>query len=249
MAPVAQAAPAAKSGGGLMMKLILAFVALFFVMGIAGVFGVWWVGTKVKEKAREYGVDVGSGSSRRPPSAARSAALKDPCQLYSNEEVTALVGYAVVRTEKMSPEGCNYFASEADADKMSAAMVAQADQARKDADAKNSPDEAVKFGESVIKGMMAQRERGTLLLGFTITREGGGSAMMAAKMVQGLNKGLPAQGVMQTIEGLGDRAILLPMNTGLIVQKGDLAFTVSVGSVPDAKEKLMQAARKLLERI
>src|SRR5258708_12878003 len=97
-----QPAPAAKSNS-IVLKLILVLIGLFFVMGIAGVMGVWYIGSKVKAKAREigreYGIDTSAERSRRGAGSA-SGSNRDGCSLLSPEEVSSLVGYKGVRTEK-----------------------------------------------------------------------------------------------------------------------------------------------------
>jgi phosphate/sulfate permease len=107
-AAAAPLAPAAKTGSG--MKILLVILCVLAVGGVAVVGGLFYVAHRVKQavvaRASEYGVDIpsrGTGSS-----AASIELFRHPCDLLTKEEAASLLGEPIDRTEVRSGS-CLYY--------------------------------------------------------------------------------------------------------------------------------------------
>ncbi|MGB6897968.1 MAG: zinc ribbon domain-containing protein [Candidatus Acidiferrum sp.] len=105
--PAAPVAAPSKSGNTL-LKVLLGFVIVIFILGAVGVAGIWYVGHRIKQKVHEIGLDnISTETSEH-----RGPALGgvNPCSLLSKADVAQAVKMDVVRAE--SPEGsdtgCEY---------------------------------------------------------------------------------------------------------------------------------------------
>src|SRR5258705_13398936 len=95
--PAVVAAPAVAKSSNTLLKVILVVLGLFFVMGVVGMMGVWYVATKVRDKAREYGFNDSVTAMRR--GAARSMGeSRDGCKLLSANEAASMLGKTIART-------------------------------------------------------------------------------------------------------------------------------------------------------
>src|SRR5882724_202303 len=105
------AAPAVAKSSNTLLKVILVVLGLFFVMGVVGMMGVWYVATKVRDKAREYGFND-SVTAMRQGAARSMGESRDGCKLLSPNEAASMLGKTIARTvTATSGEGCSYFAS------------------------------------------------------------------------------------------------------------------------------------------
>jgi len=89
-----------------LVKVLLAFVVVIFVLGAAGVAGMWYLAHRVKQKVHEMGLDQISDNQNRGPVLGGA----DPCSLLSKEDVAQVVKMDVVRAERSegSDAGCQY---------------------------------------------------------------------------------------------------------------------------------------------
>lgn len=104
--PVAQAAAAAPSkGGSTLVKVLLGFLVVIFLFGVAGIAGLWYLGHRIKQKAHDMGLDQVSSTSSGPVLGGT-----DPCSLLSKEDVGQVVKMEVVRAESTpgSDPSCQY---------------------------------------------------------------------------------------------------------------------------------------------
>jgi hypothetical protein len=106
-APVPAAAPS--KGGNTLLKVLLGFVIVIFVLGAAAVGGVWYLAHRAKEKLHEMGIDEIANQSQNGN---RGPALRgvDACSLLSKADVAQAVNMDVVRAEPLEggEEGCSY---------------------------------------------------------------------------------------------------------------------------------------------
>ncbi|MHB8499663.1 MAG: zinc ribbon domain-containing protein [Candidatus Acidiferrales bacterium] len=95
-----QAAPVAApaKSGSTLLKVLLGFVIVIFVLGAAGVAGIWYVGHRIKQKVHDMGLDNISAET----SEHRGPALGgvNPCSLLSKADVAQAVKMDVVRAEQ-----------------------------------------------------------------------------------------------------------------------------------------------------
>ncbi len=104
-APVA-AAPAQASSGGAFVKILLIVVGIFFLFGAIGVASMVYIGYRVKQKARELGIDHRAFEEHESTLTGLNA-----CNLVSKAEVSAAIGMEVTSTESKWGSGpsCTYF--------------------------------------------------------------------------------------------------------------------------------------------
>ncbi len=99
---------APSKSGNTLLKVLLGFVIVIFILGAVGVAGIWYVGHRLKQKVHDMGLDNISAetSEHRGP----AIGGVNPCSLLSKADVAQAVKMDVVRAE--SPEGsdvgCEY---------------------------------------------------------------------------------------------------------------------------------------------
>lgn len=231
--------------GGCSAVLVLGAI----LMGVLG-YGVFKVADKVtggaiSSAARSSAGGASSSRDNAPP-------VEDACSLLSTADATAILGVAVVRQEKSSaPPGCTYFL---DGKAASEAAKAEADQAL--AKAKKDQADPKEFASAMIRGFGGMAgASGAEVKGLTIhVRDGddGASSMAGLKGATSLMKGaVPDAETKQPedLKGLGDEAIVAPMDVVLIVRKGNRYIELEPGPVSNHRAKLIAAARKILERL
>jgi len=245
-AAAAPLAPAAKSGAG--MKILLVILCVLAVGGVAVVGGLFYVAHRVKQavaaKASEYGVDL---PSRRTGSSTASIELaRHPCDLLTKEEAASLLGEPIDRTEVRNGS-CLYYGPvglSARLGKESMSTMVNKPNASKDA--AEVADTVDRFMKSAAAQAAQPDGNGDYPL-VTVIVGGDGRAQMAAltasKAIFGGFKGMGEE-----IPGLGDRSIRLG-NLGLNVLKDDTLVRILPGPVPDANHKCVALARVMLPRM
>jgi len=245
--PVAPAAapiaPAAKSGSG--MKILLILLCVFAVGGIAVVGGLFYVAHRVKQavvaKASEYGAGL--------PSHTRASAAVSirPCELLSKQEAAHLLGEPIQRAE-MRDASCLYYGPPGLSARLGkegmSTMVNTPNASRTAAEGADTVD---RFLKSAAAQAGQTDSNGEYPLLTVVVAEGDGRAQMTAVLAgKALLSGLKGAG--EEIPGLGDRAIRLG-NLGLNVLKGDTLIRILPGPVPDANRKCILLARTMLPRV
>jgi hypothetical protein len=125
--PVQAQAPAAVQAGTVkqgspLLKIVLVVLALFFVLGVAAIGGVYYVVYRVKQKVQEVKAEVLNGDSSNAstpgssPSASGTSPAADGCRLLSKEEVGHAIGLEIAATEPNTDGGCAYLAVGTSAD-------------------------------------------------------------------------------------------------------------------------------------
>lgn len=242
-AAAAPLAPAAKSGAG--MKILLVILCVLAVGGVAVVGGLFYVAHRVKQavaaKASEYGVDLplrGTGSS-----AASIELFRHPCDLLTKEEAASLLGEPIDRTE-VRTGSCLYYGPVGLSARLGKeSMSTMVNKPNASTDGAEVADTVDRF----LKSAAAQADaNGDYPLVTVMVLEDGRAQMAAISAGKALFSGLKGAG--EEIPGLGDRSIRLA-NMGLNVLKGDILIRILPGPVPGANRKCVALARVMLPRM
>ncbi len=241
-APV-QAAPAplAPASSSPLLKIILFVVLGFFVLGALGLAGLFYAGYKVKNRveqaAREYGVD---SSAPRGPSARRT----DVCALLTKEEASEIMGVPVERVEPDGSNQCRYVGKALTGEEREKAI---ADARRKLEETKgDQPD--MKAVENMTKNMLGGLADGAgPSFSVKVDWEGGHAAVKALKLTMGVVTGNSK--LAESVQGVGDEAVMGPMNSMLICAKGDTAVTVDLRMLPNGRDRGIDIAKRVLSRL
>lgn len=254
MASPPAAAPVAAGGGSSVVKIVLIIFGVLALLGALSAAGLLYLGYKAKQKieqvAKEEGFDL--DSSRRAP--ARPAG--DGCRHLSAADASAIVGVKIVRAESKPPEGCNYFADPDEAAKLAQSRAQEGmNEIESGKPDKEGFDQALKTMEKVMGGITGtaggEAAQGRLF-GFDIKGDGKNSwagFQLSSKVVGGISgeSEMRKEGVklFEPVEGLGDKAMFLPMGIGLCVLKGDafISFTFT-GAV--SREQRLEIAHKVI---
>jgi hypothetical protein len=236
-------APAAKSGAG--MKILLVILCVLAVGGVAVVGGLFYVAHRVKQavaaKASEYGVELpsrGTGSS-----AASIELFRHPCDLLTKEEAASLLGEPIDRTEVRSGSCLYYGPVGLSARLGKESMSTMVNKPNASTDGAEVADTVDRF----LKSAAAQADaNGDYPLVTVMVLEDGRAQMAAISAGKALFSGLKGAG--EEIPGLGDRSIRLA-NMGLNVLKGDILIRILPGPVPGANRKCVALARVMLPRM
>ncbi len=245
----APAAPAAKGGGiGKILLIIGGVVVLLGVLAIGGLVATgFWVKKKVETAAEKMGVSpapVITGKARR---------YADPCSLLSAAEASRATGIAITRTEGRGDE-CLYYGS---AEQASEKGLAQAQEAMRKMRENQAADEkqAARLMEDLMKGLAAsgQPAQGGALFHVKVTYgEEAKQQESAYRLAMGFMGGVPGaqEGTSKPtgLEGIGDRAYLAPLATGLFVLKGDAWVEIGGPGMP-GRDALIAVARAVAARL
>lgn len=214
--------PAPKGSGiGKILLIVGGVVVLLGVIAIGGLIATgFWVKKKVETAAENMGVSSApavTGSARR---------YADPCALLSAAEASAATGLAIQRTESRDGE-CLYYGS---AEQAAEKGQAQAQEAMRKMRENKAGDEkeAARVMEDFMKGIAAsaQAPEGGPLFQIKVTYgEEAGQQESGYRTAMGLMGAMTGakEGTSKPtgLEGVGDRAYLAPLATGLFMRKGD----------------------------
>lgn len=266
-APSPQVAPAQAQSGGTSSAAKVVFVLLGVVLflGIAVVGSIIYVGYRAKQKIAqlktEYGVESQTagtaGSSERifPPSKGSG------CKMLEGQEAAKVLGVTVDRaeTEPNPPDGtvlCRYWVTAAERQRLEMQELASG--------LTNLGDPNTKSGQSDIETVIGgaagalneangDNKNGDYAFSLQVWQKNGTQqwAKMEAAQAQAKNAlGPGAAGVaMQSVEGIGDRAIELPAGHSIMVLKGDAFFLLGFQQFVPGQEKTAALARIVAARI
>jgi hypothetical protein len=256
--PAPSPAPAAAPGSPL-VKIVLIVVGVFMLLGVLAMAGLFYAGYKVKQKveetAAEKGINLRDLASQARASSA-DAPARDGCPLLPKDEAQQIVGIPISRMDGTPGTGdnrehCDYFGSAAEVAERGQQEMEKAIETAKAAKSSDNPQDAVKFGEALIKGLGANAKAAqsgeTQIFRFHVLRGRGRSQIAIIKTsltaVAGQFSGLTK------VEGVGDEALLGPMNVSMYVRKGDDFVEIELGSLPGSKEKGIELARSIVSRL
>ncbi len=277
--PVAQsqATPAATSGPGTVSaptsaaasssgtKIVLIIAGVVVLLGGIGVAGIVYVGYRAKQKIaelkQEYGVtgesEGGSTGSAKvfPPSKGNG------CRMLEGQEAAGILGVAVERVESDAngPDGselCRYWVGPAERKRLAGAEILSGISAVDKSDEKN----AVAAAEKVIGGIMSAAADASgdiknedFAFEIQLWRSGGRpmwDKMESAKAVAKDTTGVDLAGMTtQQVEGVGDRAMILPAGHSIMVLKGDSFFLLGFQQFVPGREKTTALAKVVVGRL
>lgn len=235
--------PAKGSGIGRILLIAAAVIAVLGVLALGGliVTGIW-IKKKVETAAERVGI------SSVPSSASRARRVSDPCALLPAGDAARITGFTVERAER-NEDSCIYFGS---AGQAAARGQAQAEEAmnRMRSNKVRDEKEAARTMEDFMKGIAAagNTSQGGQMLRVTVKY--GDEARQeesAVRLALGL-MGAPQGAKGAPVEGVGDRAYLLPMAVGLHMAKGD-AYVMIEGPAAPSRETLIAVAQAIAGRL
>ncbi|GIU78510.1 MAG: hypothetical protein KatS3mg005_1748 [Bryobacteraceae bacterium] len=240
--------PAKSSGIG---KIILIAGGVIVVLGVLAVGGLLVTGFWLKKKVETAAENMGVSSAPAATGAARR--YSDACALLSAAEASTATGLSIHRTESREGE-CLYFGSAAQAAEKGQAQAQEAMQKMRENQAASEQD-AARLMQDLMKGLAASapaQEGGPL---FTIKVTYGEDARRqeagyrAAMGMMGAFAGAKEGSSKPTdLQGIGDRAYLAPLATGLFILKGD-AWVELGGPGLVGRDALLAVGRAVAARL
>jgi hypothetical protein len=241
--------PPAKGGGiGKILLIVGGVVVLLGVLAIGGLVATgFWVKKKVETAAERMGV------AEAPAVTGRARRVADPCALLSAKEAARATGLAIDRAEAQGDE-CRYFGSAAQAAEKGQQQVQEA--MRKMRENKTaSEQDAARTMEDFMKGLAASGQAGEGAPLFQISVKYGEEARSAEtgyRTAMGMMGALAGakEGVSKPagLEGIGDRAYLAPLATGLFLVKGDAWVEIGGPGLP-GREALIALGRAVAGKL
>lgn len=263
-------APPRASGTSAATKIILIVVGVVVLLGAIGVAGLVYVGYRAKQKIaelkQEYGV-TGEAPASSSSSSTASARVFPPstgsgCQLLEGQEAAGILGVAVDRVE-FTPKGadgsemCRYWVSAGERKRLSGAEIAAGFNAVGKGDEKTTAAAVEKLiGGALGAAIEASGDNKNDDFAFSIElwRSGGKaqwekieSAKSDVKGITGVDFG-DLTGTQQ-VEGVGDRAMVLPAGHSIMVLKGDTFFLLGFQQFVPGREKTIALARAVVGRV
>jgi hypothetical protein len=265
-APV-QAAPI-KAGGGSALKIILIIVCGLFFLGAVGIGGMVYVAYRAKQKftqlANEYGVDGGtsakSGTSAPAFRLQATAPAGSDCPFLPWQEASRILGIAIERME-YKPDGsnpdeeCNYWVSPAERQRLMKSEIASGIGTLGKGDEKTATDAAEKlvggFLGAVIEAHGDNKKEDPAML-LQVWRSKGRATWDKMEELKGNAKSVGfdvgSLGV-QPVEGIGDKASMLPAGHSIMVLKGDRFFILGFGQFVPGREITAALAKQVVGRL
>ncbi|MGD0579633.1 MAG: hypothetical protein ABSC08_11965 [Bryobacteraceae bacterium] len=238
------------------MKIVIIILAVIFVLGAAGVISVAYFAYRVKSKitqeANRRGVDLSAFSS----SAAYQGRLPDPCSLLTKEEASQIAGVAIERTEEHG-HTCDYYAppvspaeQQERVKKAMEELQARSKQHAADA-AAQAGDAATAARESGVeeltKNLVAGANTGSGPY-FSIEVNQNGRAQIAGMKIA-LGAVSPGVKTVESLPGIGDDAVMGPMDSMLVFTKNGLGVQIDLRQMPKGRDRAIAMAQRILPRL
>lgn len=230
-APAPQAGKKAAGPG----KVLLIVGGVLLLAGVLAVAGLFYAGQKLKQKVEN------AGGVPEPAYRARRA---DPCSLLPAAEAARVTGFQVDRAEG-DGDVCRYFGTAGRAAEEGRAQAEEAMRRMRTNEPKSDA-ESARAMEDFMKGLAAAGASGQSGEVLRVTVKYGDEARQeesAVRMALGL-MGAASGAKGSQLEGIGDRAYLLPMAVGLHMAKGD-AYVMIEGPAAPGREVLIAAAKAI----
>jgi hypothetical protein len=248
-------APAPKSGGSA-LKIVLIVLVVIFVLGAAGVISVAYMAYRVKnritQEANRRGVDLSAFSN----SAAYQGRMPDPCSLLTKEEASEIAGLTIERTEEHG-RTCDYYAQPLSPaqqqERMRKALEEiQTRSKQHAADAATPAGDATAAArasgvENLTKTMAAGANPGSGPY-FSIQVNQNGRAQIAGMKIA-LGAVSPGMRTVEPISGIGDEAIMGPMDSMLVFTKNGLGVQIDLRQMPQGRDHAIAMAQRILPRL
>ena len=255
-APPPQPPPPRSSGSGL-GKILLVVFLIFLAFGAAGAGGFYYfvfrpVRHKYEQAKRAIERQTGGMTESNAESQTPAGSL-NACSLLSKDEASEILNTPIERTVSSghdSDASCEYYATAEASSSSSERIREDLDKLKQQKQTGNEPPEAVKDLAKEMTGALAgaTAQASGPYFGFTISRGAdAGTAFNSFKAANSIFGAIP--GAKTTVSGLGDEAFLGPMDSMLMVRKGNAAILLSLQRVPKGREKGIAIAHKILDRM
>jgi len=264
--PLSAQESAAGSSSG--TKIILIVVAVVLLFGAVGVAGLVYVGYRAKQKLaelkNEYGVtgetagSSGSTASRRIFAASKG----NGCQLLEGQEAAGILGVAVDRVEftESGPDGsewCRYWVNAEERKRLERAEIVSGINAVGKGDDKNATAGAERLIGGALGALIdAHGDNNDADYAFSIQLWRSDGKSQWDKLETAKSKVKDATGAdfgdltgTQQVEGVGDRAMVLPAGHSIMVLKGDTFFLLGFQQFVPGREKTTALARVVAGRV
>jgi hypothetical protein len=250
------AAVAAKSSP--LLKIVIIGLAGIFVLGAMGIVGSIYVAHRIKrsvtEAARNRGVDLSAFSA----SSAYRGRLPDPCSLLTKEEASGILGVAIERTQAHG-NTCDYFAQpmtpeqrQEQIKKALEAVQAHAKVQEAAGSRGETTNDANKLAresgiEDLAKGFVGGANPGSGPY-FTVELSENGKAQIAAMKIA-MGAVAPGMKASESLPGIGDEALMGPMDLLLVFTKNGLGVQIDLRQIPRGRDHAIAMAERILSRI
>jgi hypothetical protein len=184
------------------------------------------------------------------------AAGRDACALLSGTDATAILGVTIERVETKAgtdASTCNYYA------KPVPRQARQQDVAKrffdiakggKEPDPGADPSAVARqtgLGDLVKSVGAAAADPAAPYVSITVAWRGGRAQLATFKGVVAANS--PGLKTTEALRGIGDDAVLGPLDSVLMFVKGDVSVSIGLGTVPEARAKGIAMARAIAGRL
>lgn len=228
------------------------------LLGGMCVAGLVYVGYRAKQKIAELKQDYGvteQAAASFPP------AKGSGCPMLEGRQAAGILGIAVERVEfdGAGPDGsewCRYWVNAAERKRLMRAAIASGIHGAGKADPKSGSEDV----EKLVGGMLGaaieaagDNKAGDFAFSLQVWRTGG--RVMWDKMELSKADVKNATGVdfagmtMQQVQGIGDRAMVLPGGHSIMVLKGDAFFLIGFQQFVPGREKTIALARAAVARV
>jgi hypothetical protein len=243
------------------LKVLLIGGGLVLVAGVMATAGLVYVAYRVKGKVERAAQELtaGAGASHASSSRAEAPVRRiDPCTLLTREEASEILGVAVERTEPKdgpSESSCRYFAKPRSQQERATSVAAAFTSMTNNADRplprgkENDPSEVVRrtgMGD-LMKGIGGLVNPDAPCLGVSVNWEEGRAAFSVLKLTIAANS--PGISTTEDLAGIGDQALMGPVDIFLAFVKGRTGVQIDLSQVPQGRDKGVAMARKIASRL
>ena len=267
--PMPAGAPAPSAGSSSATKVILIVVGVVVFLGAIGVGGLVYVGYRAKQKLAELKREYATGDASDSFSSGSTTSTRvflpskgSGCEVLEGREAAGILGVAVDRVEfsEDGPDGselCRYWINGEERKRLERAEIAAGIDAVGKGDDKNATAGAEKLIGGALGALIdANGENKDTDFAFSIElwRKGGKSQWEKLETAKSNVKGITGVDFSdltgtQQIEGVGDRAMVLPAGHSIMVLKGDTFFLLGLQQFVPGREKTTALARAVAGRL
>ena len=262
--PAATVPPPRPAGRGKALKILLVLFAVFVLFGMAVIGGVVYLGYRAKEKVaelqQEYEAAVEAANDSAVATESFPASQGSGCPLLEGDEAAVILAAAVDRVE-LNPNGpdgseeCQYWVSQAERQRLQRETIASGFAGLKDVDPTSGAEVEKLLGGILGAAIEAAGDNSNADFAFSLQLwRSGGQAMwdkMEANKTEVKNvTGIDFAGMAtEPVEGVGDRATLLPTGQSIMVLKGDAFFVIAFQQFVPGREKTIALAQAVAGRV
>jgi hypothetical protein len=262
--PSAPPATGAAVGSASATKVILVVVGVVLLFGAVGVGGLVYVGYRAKQKIAQIKADYGIAGDSAGKSTSGAAAVTfpppkgDSCPTLPGEDASRILGVAIERVE-FTPNGangseeCRYWVSAAERRRLVGSEIASGVGAVGQANDTEAFEKTVAGALGAVIEAAGDNKDQDFALTLQVYRSRGQA--MWDKLETAKNSVKEATGVdfagltVQPVEGVGDRAAVLPGGHSIMALKGDAFFVLGFQQFAPGRDKTTALAKLVAGRL